>query len=209
MARGELTRDIFHRAVISQRPPLGRLADGTPYFTPLGQLRYDRNIDRVQCHLCGDWFLALAPGQLLLAHRWNHEEDKSAFGLSKSRPLQIPRLLKRRRLVMLRLLRTNQAVRQALEDAQGKMRSGALLEPARAALHRPLPLDQRQRSIEAAARATTLWQRQSDQERAKRIRILGFRSVSSYPTQAVCLGGDGLWTPSRTSLPPDNQPSGD
>jgi hypothetical protein len=28
---------------------VGRLADGTPYFAPLGELPYDPDEDRVQC----------------------------------------------------------------------------------------------------------------------------------------------------------------
>src|ERR1700694_6046704 len=39
---------------------VGRLEDGTPYFAPLGQLLWDPEEDRVQCHLCGGWFLFLA-----------------------------------------------------------------------------------------------------------------------------------------------------
>jgi hypothetical protein len=33
-----------------------RLEDGTPYFGGLGELAYDPDEDRVQCHLCGEWF---------------------------------------------------------------------------------------------------------------------------------------------------------
>jgi hypothetical protein len=36
-----------------ERPqPVGHLEDGTPYFAPLAELRYDADVDRVQCHLC-------------------------------------------------------------------------------------------------------------------------------------------------------------
>jgi hypothetical protein len=40
----------------SQATLVGRLPDGTPYFAPIGELPYDADDDRVQCHLCGDWF---------------------------------------------------------------------------------------------------------------------------------------------------------
>ena len=36
--------------------PLGSLEDGTPYYAPLGQLPHDPQEDRVQCHLCGEWY---------------------------------------------------------------------------------------------------------------------------------------------------------
>ena len=32
------------------------LEDGTPYFGELGELAYDPDEDRVQCHLCGRWY---------------------------------------------------------------------------------------------------------------------------------------------------------
>ena len=33
-----------------------RLEDGTPYVGQLGELAYDPDEDKVQCHLCGGWY---------------------------------------------------------------------------------------------------------------------------------------------------------
>jgi hypothetical protein len=44
---------------------VGRLEDGTPYFAPLGQLLWDSEEDRVQCHLCGGWFRFLGSSHLI------------------------------------------------------------------------------------------------------------------------------------------------
>lgn len=33
-----------------------RLEDGTPYVGELGELAYDPDEDKVQCHLCGGWY---------------------------------------------------------------------------------------------------------------------------------------------------------
>jgi hypothetical protein len=41
--------------------PLGKLADGTPYYTPPGELAHDLDDGTVQCGLCGEWFAALPP----------------------------------------------------------------------------------------------------------------------------------------------------
>lgn len=62
--------------------PLGQLPDGTPYFAPLGQVPQDPESGRVQCHLCGRWFRALAPGHL----RWRTDGAIS----STSRPSGFP-----------------------------------------------------------------------------------------------------------------------
>ena len=36
-----------------------RLEDGTPYVGQLGELAYDPDEDKVQCHLCGGWYRAI------------------------------------------------------------------------------------------------------------------------------------------------------
>lgn len=41
-----------------------RLADGTPYVGELGKLAYDRDEDKVQCHLCGGWYRMLGSSHL-------------------------------------------------------------------------------------------------------------------------------------------------
>jgi len=43
---------------------MSRLGDGTPYFGRLGELAYDPDEDRVQCHLCGEWFRLLGSAHL-------------------------------------------------------------------------------------------------------------------------------------------------
>jgi hypothetical protein len=45
--------------------PVGALADGTPYYAPLGELVYDGE-ERVRCHLCGR-FLRIVGGTHLRA----------------------------------------------------------------------------------------------------------------------------------------------
>ena len=36
-----------------------RLGDGTVYYGMLGELAYDADEDKVQCHLCGGWYRAM------------------------------------------------------------------------------------------------------------------------------------------------------
>ena len=68
------------RVVGLNAPELGRLADGTPYFAPLGELPYDPDEDKVQCHLCGDWFRLVGAGHLRW-HGWTLGEYREAFHL--------------------------------------------------------------------------------------------------------------------------------
>ncbi len=63
---------------ISERP---RLADGTPYFGQLAELAYDRDEDRVQCHLCGGWFRFLGSSHLHRTHGWTLAQYRDAFHL--------------------------------------------------------------------------------------------------------------------------------
>jgi hypothetical protein len=34
------------------------------YFAPLGEIAYDADEDRVQCHLCGQWYRVIAGSHL-------------------------------------------------------------------------------------------------------------------------------------------------
>lgn len=65
---------------------LGRLQDGTPYFAPLGELPYDRDEDRVQCHLCGGWFRTVGNAHLRLGHGWTIAQYRDTFQLLKETP---------------------------------------------------------------------------------------------------------------------------
>ena len=58
----------------------GRLADGTPFFAPLGEIPYDPDEDKVQCHLCGDWFRLVGAAHVRW-HGWTLDEYREAFHL--------------------------------------------------------------------------------------------------------------------------------
>jgi ROS/MUCR transcriptional regulator protein len=60
----------------------GRLPDGTPYFAPLGEVPYDPDEDKVQCHLCGDWFRFVGASHVRW-HGWTLDEYREAFHLLK------------------------------------------------------------------------------------------------------------------------------
>lgn len=63
-----------------------RLEDGTPYVGQLGELAYDPDEDKVQCHLCGGWYRAIGSSHLRRAHGWTLDAYRDAFRL----PMQMP-----------------------------------------------------------------------------------------------------------------------
>jgi len=56
------------------------------YFAPLGEIRYDPDEDRVQCHLCGRWYRVIAGSHLQRVHGWTLEDYAEAFRLPKGMP---------------------------------------------------------------------------------------------------------------------------
>ena len=65
---------------------LPRLPDGTPYYGRLGEIAYDADEDRVQCHLCGQWFRWIGGTHLARTHDWTIEEYREAFHLLQRTP---------------------------------------------------------------------------------------------------------------------------
>jgi predicted nucleic acid-binding Zn-ribbon protein len=61
------------------------LEDGTPYVGQLGELAYDPDEDKVQCHLCGGWYRAIGSSHLRQWHGWTLEAYRDAFRL----PMQL------------------------------------------------------------------------------------------------------------------------
>jgi len=62
-----------------------RLEDGTPYYGMLGELAYDAEEDKVQCHLCGGWYRAIGGSHLRRTHGWTLAAYRDAFRL----PMQL------------------------------------------------------------------------------------------------------------------------
>ncbi len=62
-----------------------RLADGTPFSGRIGELAYDPDEDKVQCHLCGGWYRLLGSTHLIW-HGWTLEEYREAFQIPRNVP---------------------------------------------------------------------------------------------------------------------------
>jgi hypothetical protein len=71
---------------LGRRAMIARLADGTSYFAPLGEIPYDPDEDRVQCHLCGEWLRTIGGAHLIKRHGWTVAQYREAFALLKGEP---------------------------------------------------------------------------------------------------------------------------
>ncbi|MGH2945508.1 MAG: MucR family transcriptional regulator [Solirubrobacteraceae bacterium] len=108
--------------------PVGRLADGTPYFAPPGELIYDPDEDRVQCHLCGAWLRSLPGRHLMGAHGWTANRYRAAFGLAPRNGLSRPATRRRRAELMRERIATDPELRASMAAQQDRARSGELAE---------------------------------------------------------------------------------
>src|SRR5262245_22125720 len=124
--------------------PQGRLFDGTEFFAPIGQLLVDG--DRVCCHLCGSWFLSVAPH--LRVHGWSKAAYIDAFGLERGNALAGDATRKRRAAALTARAVVEPAIRTAQADAVARARSGALTAAAAAAARgRPHPPQRRVKTL--------------------------------------------------------------
>jgi rubrerythrin len=108
--------------------PLGRLADGTAFFAAIGELAYDPDCDRVQCHLCGEWFRHVGGAHLRHAHGSTLADYREAFRLPRTKPTCCRSTSERSRKAALRRIAAGQLTTGSIADP-------ALGEPARARRH--------------------------------------------------------------------------
>jgi len=103
---------------ISAASPVGVLADGTPYYAPIGEVIVDRSL--VTCHLCGRALRSVTAH--LRAHGWTKLAYCEAFGLERGQPLEGPETRKLRAVALTSRLVFEPAMRQG--SAAGRARTG-------------------------------------------------------------------------------------
>jgi lambda repressor-like predicted transcriptional regulator len=133
----------------SAESPVGVLADGTPYYAPIGEVIMDGSL--VTCHLCGRALRSVTAH--LRAHGWTKPAYCEAFGLERGQSLEAPETRKLRAVAMASRLVFDPAMRQGSAAGRARARTGALArDAARAATGRSLP-EQRRRKAAAALSA--------------------------------------------------------
>jgi len=84
-------------ALYKPEPPFEEVKDGFGFY---GVLLLDTSTNKIQCHLCGEWFYSLA-SHLKNAHLMTTREYKERFGLNMTTPLCSPSISKKISKVML------------------------------------------------------------------------------------------------------------
>jgi lambda repressor-like predicted transcriptional regulator len=122
---------------------MGALADGTPYYAPIGQVLADDA--KVVCHLCGRAFRSVAAH--IAFHGWTKEQYCTAFGLERSQSLEGAETRKLRATAFSARLVFEPALRTGSAAGHARARSGELARAAAdAARGRPFPEQRRRRA---------------------------------------------------------------
>ena len=74
------------------------LSEGVPFFGRLGEVAYDPDEDRVQCHLCGEWLRQISSSHLHRTHGCTSAQYRDAFQLPLRGPLCAPSVSSAHRL---------------------------------------------------------------------------------------------------------------
>jgi hypothetical protein len=164
------------------RPVVGVLADGIPYYAPIGEIVSDGTT--VICHLCGRSLKSVAAH--LRVHGWTKTAYCETFGLERSQPLEGRETRKRRAASFTPRLIFDPAIRAGSAAGRQRAAAGELTrDAARASTGRPLPEQRRRKAARVAAAASSDVAAQANRERAARHRAevaARVASEQSYPT---------------------------
>ena len=130
------------------RAVAGCLADGTPFYVPVGEVVTDGNL--VVCHLCGQPKRSVTAH--LRGHGWTKEQYCAAFGLEYGQSLEGSATRKLRSAAFTARLLFEPAVREGSAAGRARAKSGSLSRDAAAAARgRPLPEQRRRKAASALA----------------------------------------------------------
>jgi hypothetical protein len=152
-------------------------------YAPLGVLPYDADEDRVQCHLCGGWFRALAPGHLR-RHHTTADEYRALVGLNPRLPLAVASTSQLRASQLRERIDTDERMRAGMEQGMALARSGLLQARARqVAARRGVRVQREQTLVEDGRELGRKRARAFRERRELRSRSLGFHGLEDYLRQ--------------------------
>ena len=172
----------FHGVRRWVRPVVGVLADGTPYYAPIGEIVSDGIT--VTCHLCGRSLKSVAAH--LRVHGWAKAAYCEAFGLERGQPLEGSETRKRRAASFAPRLIFDPAIRAGSAAGRQRAAAGELTrDAARASTGRPRPEQRRRKASRVAAAASSAAVVRANRERASQHRAEVAARVAreqGYPT---------------------------
>jgi hypothetical protein len=147
------------------RPVAGALADGTPFYAPIGEVVTDGAV--VTCHLCGRSLRSVTAH--LRVHGWTKAAYCDTFGLERGQSLEGQETRKRRSASFSARLIFDPAVRAGSAAGRQRARAGDLTrDAARAATGRPMPEQRRRKAAGALASIPAEVTAHANRERADR-----------------------------------------
>jgi hypothetical protein len=150
---------------ISAESPVGVLADGTPYYAPIGEVIEDGSL--VTCHLCGRALRSVTAH--LRAHGWTKLAYCEAFGLERGQSLEGAETRKVRAVVLASRLVFEPAMRQGSAAGRARAMTGALArDAAQAATGRRMPEQRRRKAAATLAAIPPPLVAQANRDRATR-----------------------------------------
>jgi len=178
-------------------PPIGMLADGTPFYVPTGEVAVDG--PRVTCHLCGRALRSVTAH--LRVHGWTKQAYCEAFGLERGQSLEGQETRKLRAAAFTSRLVFDPAVRAGSAAGRERARAGELTRDAAAAARGRRHPEQRRRKARqamAAAQAAVIAQANTERARTRLARVAadvarrhGYPDIGSF-VLARAIGGAGL-----------------
>jgi len=175
-------------------PVVGVLADGTPYYAPIGEVVAADA--RVTCHLCGRSFRSVTAH--LRAHGWSKERYCMTFGLERAQSLEGDETRKLRSASFAARLVFEPAVREGSAAGRARARAGELARDAAAAARgRPFPEQRRRKNARARRRMLSVAAQAASRERADRqlaavaagaAARLGFADIGALVAARVAAG---------------------
>jgi hypothetical protein len=153
---------------------------GQGLYAPLGVLPYDADEDRVQCHLCGGWFRALAPGHLR-RHDTTADDYRALVGLNPRLTLSAPSTSQLRAGQLRERIASDERIRAGMNLGAALARSGLLQARAReVAAQRGVRVQREQTLVEGGRQMGRERARAFLERRELRSRNLGFDSLEDY-----------------------------
>jgi len=183
-------------------PPVGMLADGTPFYAPIGEVAVDGPL--VTCHLCGRALRSVTAH--LRVHGWTKQAYCEAFGLERGQSLEGQETRKLRAAAFTSRLVFDPAVRAGSAAGRERARTGELTRDAAAAARGRRHPEQRRRKARpalAAGQAAVIAQANTERARARLARVAadvarrhGYPDIGAF-VLARAAGGASLAAISR------------
>jgi predicted transcriptional regulator len=158
-----------------------RAADGTPLYAPRGELRVDAEDARVQCHVCGRWFRALASAHVWRAHGLSADAYRELVGLRPRHPLWAPDLSAAHSQRFRERLEREPELRAAMAKGVALARRGELQRKAQALFAQRAVSLERERQLERDGARLGSARAEAFRRRRERAAVAaGFPNLGAY-----------------------------